>query len=100
MRGLHDKSDNYPALTGLLLAILLAHPALAIVVRNDRDQNLFEQLSRQFPSTAMLRHRDGTDGLGGEGTLIDRRWVLTAAHVATDLGTGDRVTILGKVYKI
>ena len=77
-------------------------PALtsALVVRHDRDAALFVKLARDFPSTVMLRHGDGTDGLGGEGTLIDRSWVLTAAHVATDLGPGDPVTILGKVYKI
>jgi V8-like Glu-specific endopeptidase len=85
----------------LLLSFCLT-PTLApaIVVRHDRDATLFEQLGREYPSTAMLRHGDGKDGLGGEGTLINRNWVLTAAHVAADLGPGDPVTILGKIYKI
>jgi hypothetical protein len=86
---------------GLLLSFCLA-PTLtpAIVVRHDREVILFEQLGRQFPTTVMLRHGDGKDGLGGEGTLIDRNWVLTAAHVANDLGPGDPLTIVGKIYRI
>ena len=85
----------------LLLSLCLA-PTLtpAVAVRHDRDETLFEQLGREFPSTVMLRHGDGKGGLGGEGTLVQRNWVLTAAHVASDLGPGDPATILGKIYRI
>jgi hypothetical protein len=83
-----------------MVLALLAHSSPAIVVRHDRNPALFIKLAQEFPSTVMLRHGDGKDGLGGEGTLIDPHWVLTAAHVATDLGPGDPVTVQGKVYAI
>src|ERR1700683_1906611 len=79
---------------------LIPMSSSAIVVRDDRDQALFVKLAQGFPSTVMLCHGDGSDGSCGEGTLIDRNWVLTAAHIASYVGPGDPVTILGKIHKI
>jgi hypothetical protein len=72
----------------------------AIVVRHGRKDQAFLDLGREFPSTVTLRRADGKSGLGDEGTLIAPSWVLTAAHVATDLGPADLVEVSGKIHKI
>jgi Trypsin len=83
-----------------LLVCLFSAPGQAIVVRHDRDEQDFLNLGKHFPSTVTLRRADGRSGLGDEGTLIAARWVLTAAHVATELGPGDLVEIHGKIHRI
>ena len=79
-----------------------ASPVLcyAIVERHDRNDQAFLDLGREFPSTVTLRRADAKGGLGDEGTLITPIWVLTAAHVASDLSTGDLVEVGGKIHKI
>src|SRR5262245_52702517 len=65
------------------LAALQVHPcANAIVVRHDRDDGAFVALGQKFPTTARVRLAAYPDWPGDAGTLIDARWVLTAAHVA------------------
>jgi hypothetical protein len=83
-----------------LLACLVSTSVQAIIIRHDRDKQRFLNLGKRYPSTVTLRRTDGQNGLGGEGTLIAARWVLTAAHVATDLGPDDLVEVRGKIYRI
>jgi secreted trypsin-like serine protease len=75
-------------------------PAHSIVVRHDRDPRQFLELARDFPATVTLRRADSKDGFGDEGTLIAPNWVLTAAHVASDLGPQDIVEVQGMLHPI
>lgn len=79
---------------------MMHHAVHAIIVRHDKDAQLFLDLGQQFPSTVLLRLADSKDGLGDEGTLIAPAWVLTAAHVASELGAGDVVEVNHRVSKI
>ncbi len=47
-----------------------------IVRRHDKSDQAYLDLGANFPSVCKVGKR------GGDGTLIDSRWVLTAAHVA------------------
>jgi hypothetical protein len=90
----------YSIIAFIVLTVMMQHAAQAIIVRHDKDPQGFLDLGQQFPSTVTLRRADGNGGLGDEGTLIAPTWVLTAAHVANDLGSGDLVEVTHKVHKI
>jgi hypothetical protein len=81
-------------------AVVASSPAAAIVIRHDVDDSKFVELAQRFPAVASVRCADGSCGLGAESTLIDARWLLTAAHVATALRQGDIAEIGGEVYPI
>ena len=76
-----------------LMMVMMHHAVQAIVVRHDKDAQLFLDLGQKFPSTVLLRAAESKDGLGDEGTLIAPEWVLTAAHVANELRVGDVVEV-------
>lgn len=77
----------------LLMAALLAPPS-DIVIRHDRPDSLYRALGARFPAVARV-------GRAGDGTLIARRWVLTAAHVAATINLQRaRVIIGGREYLI
>jgi hypothetical protein len=84
-----------------LLALLIGPiPADAIVTRHDVDERVLIALARKFPATAWFhRPTSRTDG-AGVGTLIDPRWVLTAAHVADAIRDDEVVELAGKTYAI
>lgn len=72
------------ALFGILLcsastaSATRSHGALPIVIRHDRELQASLELAKPFDNTLRFE----PDGCG---TLIDKRWVLTAAHVAHEL---------------
>lgn len=74
--------------TACIGALLMPGGASPIVTRHDVADARFQELAKEFPSLATLRSADG-EVIHGQGTLIDARWVLTAAHVAAELAAGD-----------
>ncbi len=62
-----------PAVTNLTLSLSVVAVAELIVIRHDRDDALYRSLGEKYPSVGLVG--------GGTGTLVDPRWVLTAAHV-------------------
>jgi secreted trypsin-like serine protease len=89
--------------TLLLISTALAfpNPGAAIVMRHDRDEESYLALGAKYPATVTVhRAADGPNGPGDQGTLIDSRWVLTAAHVATEIGPRGLVKIRGEIHHI
>jgi hypothetical protein len=85
----------------LLPALLLApHSADAVVTRHDCHERAFVELAKKFPATVTFRRAADRAGVEGMGTLIDPRWVLTAAHVADILQLGDIAELGGATYEI
>jgi hypothetical protein len=54
-------------------------PAAALLIRTDRDDAEYLELASRYPACVRLSED------GGEGVLINSRWVLTAAHRAQEL---------------
>jgi len=81
----------------LLTALLVggAYEAAGIIIRHDRDDARYLEFYAEGDFRAV-----GTIG-GGMGTLIDPHWVVTAAHVVTEVPPFDpNVVIAGKRYGI
>ena len=82
------------------LAAFVWVPAQAIVIRHDRDDQLYIDLAKKFPATAVFHIQNSDFEMDGMGTLIDARWVLTAGHVVSELKPGDIAAIGGSPYEI
>lgn len=83
-----------------LLAPPEATPPGEIIRRHDRPDSLFLELGRGWRSLAHLNLPTPQGAGDGEGTLIGPRWVLTAAHVATELELGHPVTVAGADHAV
>jgi hypothetical protein len=81
-------------------AALCTVPVEGIAVRHDVDDSQFLVPAERYEQVAAVRCADGSCGLGAESTLIDRRWLLTAAHVAAELKPGDPAEIGGVAFAI
>jgi hypothetical protein len=82
-----------------LIALLLAFLAPAspyVIRRHDQPDSLFLQLGAKYPALVHINLPTPQGVADGEGTLIAPRWVLTAAHVATEVRKGHEVTIQGR----
>jgi hypothetical protein len=72
-----SKTRPHPQSMRLLAAILLLIPS-RIVRRADVADEKYVELGARYPAVIAL-------GRAGDGTLIDRQWLITAAHVARAL---------------
>ncbi len=72
----------------------------SIIRRHDVPDSLYVNLAREYTSVAHLNLPVPSGAADGEGTLIGPRWVLTAAHLASEILPGSRVTIGGTDYLV
>jgi Trypsin len=68
-----------------------------IIGRHDVEDNRFILLAKKYPETLSLFYFNDTDMAG---TLIAKNWLLSAAHVASDLTPGDSIRSINKKYRI
>src|SRR5262245_43667393 len=79
------------------LVLISSHPTQAILIRPDREDAKYLELATKYPASVCLNLPDG------EATLIAPRWLLTAAHLAKDIKTGDasaKITIGMKEFRV
>jgi hypothetical protein len=83
----------------ILMALLLPSLSVSkpIITRHDRNDSLFVYLAETVPESQALFFFSRTDMAG---TLIRPGWILAAAHVATDLSTGDSISTGRKKYPV
>jgi len=74
-----------PALAALLAGS--AADAATIMRRHDRDDARYRELGEKYDCTMVVG--------GGTGTLVAPRWILTAAHVATNISQFSRTVRFG-----
>jgi hypothetical protein len=86
--------SSSPQALALFLAAVATPQAAGIVIRHDRDEARYLEEASRYPMVAQL-------SMGGTGTLIGPRWVLTAAHVADATQPFNRTARFGDaVYQI
>jgi len=71
-----------------------------IIRRHDRPDSLYVALGRGYESLVHINLATPTGAADGEGTLIAPRWVLTAAHVATEVRLGHRIAVGGALHAV
>lgn len=88
--------------SGLALLLLVALPLARgpIIRRHDLADSLYVQLGRGYPALAHINLPTPQGAADGEGTLIAPRWVLTAAHVATEVEVGHLITVGKSRYSV
>ncbi|HJQ35618.1 MAG TPA: trypsin-like serine protease [Thermoanaerobaculia bacterium] len=77
-----------------LLVLAIALPAPAIMIRHDRSDADYVRLGARYPAVASVQKI-------AEGVLVAPRWVLTAAHVGSELSpAGSFVEIAGQRVRV
>ncbi|MCL1122024.1 S1 family peptidase [Shewanella seohaensis] len=83
----------------LLLAITSA--ANAMIFRHDVDDAKYQAAAQSDNSTvSFLGLYKGDEIVLGTGSLIDKQWIVTAAHVANELTVGNKVQFKTHFYPI
>ncbi|MGL4578653.1 MAG: S1 family peptidase [Shewanella xiamenensis] len=83
----------------LLLAI--TSTANAMIIRHDVDDAKYQAAAQSDNSTVtFLGLYKGDEIVLGTGSLIDKQWIVTAAHVANELTVGNKVQFKTHFYPI
>ncbi|MDI5835860.1 S1 family peptidase [Shewanella xiamenensis] len=83
----------------LLLAITCT--ANAMIIRHDVDDAKYQAAAQSDNSTvSFLGLYKGNEIVLGTGSLIDKQWIVTAAHVANELTVGNKVQFKTHFYPI
>ena len=78
------------------LSLTVSTAAWPIVISHEADDAEHLRLASNYPDPiVLLRNRAGS--ADGMGTWIAEDWILTAAHIAEGLRTGDRVGDEGRL---
>lgn len=85
----------------LFFSFLFVNTVQAIVIKHNVEDEKYRELAKQFNVTVnFLGHWNNQDHVVGSGTLISRKWVVTAAHVATHMKVGMKVQAGGEFLKV
>ncbi len=71
-----------------------------IIRRHDRPDSAYLALGARYPALAHINLPTKSGARDGEGTLIGRHWILTAAHVAQEVRLGHRIEVGGKFFTV
>ncbi|MGH1380740.1 MAG: S1 family peptidase [Shewanella xiamenensis] len=83
----------------LLLAI--TSTANAMIIRHDAEDAKYQAAAQSDNSTVtFLGLYKGDEIVLGTGSLIDKQWIVTAAHVANELTTDNKVQFKKDFYQI
>ena len=80
-----------------LLYLIFLNP---IVTRHDKVKEEFYADPTDYPSVVQLQLRDLTGIVEMEGTLIQKDWVITAAHGLNSVESGQQIQIFDSIFTI
>lgn len=83
----------------LCLGVLPNAPE-SIIRRHDQPDSLYLELGSRYRAVAHMNLPTPQGAADGEAVLIAPRWVLTAAHVATEVEPGHRITVAAIEYSL
>ncbi len=89
----------YLSAAAAVLVVLSAGTAQAVTILANVPDSLYTSLANQlaYASVGEFQWQVGSSGYLASGVLINQRWVLTAAHVVSDINAGNIGTMTFQV---